>query len=79
MNISVKLYGLLRPHHPGTNRSLPLPLVIADGATVADVIAAMKLPPELARMAAVNGEQTELDTVLHEGDQVMLMSILIGG
>jgi sulfur carrier protein ThiS len=54
-------------------------LVIADGATVADVIAAMKLPPELARMAAVNGEQTELDTVLHEGDQVMLMSILIGG
>ena len=79
MNISVKLYGLLRPHHPGPNRSLPLPLVIADGATVSDVINSMKLPPEMERMAAVNGEQTELDTVLHEGDQVMLMSILIGG
>ncbi|MCW1970994.1 MAG: MoaD/ThiS family protein [Anaerolineae bacterium] len=79
MNISVKLYGLLRPHHPGPNRSLPIPLVIAEGATVAQAVLALNLPPELARVAAVNGEQTDLNTTLHEGDQVMLMSILVGG
>lgn len=79
MNISVKLYGLLRPHHPGPNRALPIPLAIAEGATVAEVVQILKLPPELARVAALNGEQTPFDTVLHDGDQIMLMSILVGG
>jgi molybdopterin converting factor small subunit len=79
MRIEVKLYGLLRPHHPGPNRSAPIVLELPEGATPQTVMAQLSLPPQLARLASVNEHQTTLDTPLNEGDRLAFFSSLVGG
>ncbi len=79
MLVSVKLNGLLRPYHPGPNRSLPLAVELAAGATPADIIETLALPAALARMIFVNDIQAALDTPLQEADQVGFFTIIVGG
>jgi sulfur carrier protein ThiS len=79
MRVNVKLYGLLRPYHPGPNRSALLPVDVADGATSHDVIASLKLPPQLARLVFINDRQAKLDDRLREGDRLAFFSSLVGG
>ena len=79
MKVHVKLYALLRKHHPGPNRSLPLELELPDGATVADLVPALNLPPGLLRSAFVNNEASDLDAALHDGDQIGLFPPVVGG
>ena len=79
MTVQVKLFALLRKYHPGPNRSAPLSLALAEGSTVADVIAVLTLPAEVVRASFVNGERLPSDTVLREGDLVSLFSAVVGG
>ena len=79
MKVFVKLYALLRKHHPGPNRSIPLEVVLPDGATVADLVPTLNLPPDLVRSAFINNEAGQLDSVLKEGDQVGLFPPVVGG
>ncbi len=79
MKVQVKLYALLRKHHPGPNRSIPLAVELPEGATVADLAPALHLPPELVRSAFINNEAKDVQTVLHEGDQVGLFPPVVGG
>lgn len=79
MKVSVKLFALLREHHPGPNRSLPLTVELPDGARVADLPAALNLPPGLVRNAFVNNQTASLQTVLGDGDQVSLFPPVAGG
>ena len=79
MKVTVKLYALLRKHHPGPNRSLPLEVVLADGAVVADLTPALNLPDSLVRTAFVNGAAAPLTAPLHDGDQVGLFPPVVGG
>lgn len=79
MRVSVKLHGLLRPYHPGPNRSSLLEVELADRATPADVIAALKLPPEQARLIFVNDTQAQTTQELCEGDRIGLFSVVVGG
>jgi sulfur carrier protein ThiS len=77
--IRVKLYGLLRPYHPGPNRSVPIALEVAPQTTIADVIVQLNLPKQHARGLFVNGELRPATTPLNDGDEVLLMSNLVGG
>ena len=79
MLVYVKLYALLRKHHPGPNRSIPLEVELPDGATVADLGPALHLPPELVRSVFINNEAREVKAVLHDGDQVGLFPPVVGG
>jgi molybdopterin converting factor small subunit len=79
MKVHVKLYALLRKHHPGPNRSVPLEVNLQDGAVVADLIPALQLEPKFVRNAFVNNEARNLDEPLHEGDQVALFPPVVGG
>lgn len=79
MKVYVKLYALLRKHHPGPNRSIPLEVELPEAATVADLAPVLDLPPELVRSVFINNEAKDVQTVLHEGDQVGLFPPVVGG
>lgn len=79
MVVHVKLYALLRSHHPGPNRSAPVPVTLPEGAPASALIAALNLPPKLVRHAFVNNQAVGLDHPLHDGDQVGLFPPVVGG
>ena len=68
MIVHVKLYAQLRAYHPGPNRSQPLAVELADGATARALAAQLKLPVALVRGAFVNGEQRDLDAPLRDSN-----------
>ena len=79
MKVYVKLYALLRKHHPGPNRSVPLEVDLPEGAVVADLVPALKLPGDIVRSAFINNEAAQLQTLLKDGDQVGLFPPVVGG
>ena len=79
MKVYVKLYALLRKHHPGPNRSIPFEVSLGDDAVVSDLIPALGLDPRYVRNAFVNNEARALDEPLQEGDQVALFPPVVGG
>ncbi len=79
MIVLVKLYALLRDHHPGPNRSEPLPVELPDGATAADLVPALQLPEKLVRSVFINNAAAGLDTVLRDGDRINLFPPVSGG
>jgi molybdopterin converting factor small subunit len=79
MKVYVKLYALLRQHHPGPNRSIPLEVDLPEGALVSDLIPALSLPPRLVRNAFINNQTADLQTALQDGDRVNLFPPVVGG
>ena len=79
MKVYVKLYALLRKHHPGPNRSVPLEVELPAGAVVADLVPVLKLPGDIVRSAFVNNEAAQLQTALKDGDSVGLFPPVVGG
>lgn len=79
MKVHVKLYALLRQHHPGPNRSIPLEVELPEGATVVALVPLLHLPEKLVRNVFVNNAAGQLDSVLRDGDQVGLFPPVVGG
>jgi molybdopterin converting factor small subunit len=79
MRVHVKLFALLRDHHPGPNRSIPLEVELPEGARVADLVPALHLPAKLVRTAFVNNQMADLQAELRDGDQVNLFPPVVGG
>ncbi len=79
MKVYVKLYSLLRKHHPGPDRSKPFEVELPEGATVAALAPALNLPAPLVRSVFVNNDAVELDAVLNDGDQVGIFPPVVGG
>lgn len=79
MKVFVKLYALLRKHHPGPDRSAPLAVELPEGATVADLASALNLPPQLVRSAFINNEAGDPAAALKDGDQIGLFPPVVGG
>lgn len=79
MKVYVKLYALLRKHHPGPNRSIPLEVELPEGALAVDLAPVLNLPAELLRSVFINNAAASPDTTLHDGDQVGLFPPVVGG
>jgi len=79
VKIYVKLFALLRQHHPGPNRSEPIVVELSEGATAADLVPVLNLPDKLVRHAFINNQQKTLDTALADGDTVNLFPPVAGG
>ena len=79
MKVYVKLYSLLRKHHPGPDRSKPFAVELPEGATVAALAPALNLPAELVRSVFINNDAVEVDTILNDGDQIGIFPPVVGG
>jgi len=79
MKVYVKLFALLRQHHPGPDRSAPLEVELPAGATVTDLIPRLNLPDKLVRNAFINNQTAALTTPLNDGDRVNLFPPVVGG
>lgn len=79
MKVYVKLFALLREHHPGPNRSIPLEVELPEGAVVSDLVPLLNLPAKLVRNAFINNATATLATELKDGDKVNLFPPVVGG
>ena len=57
----------------------PQRYTVREGATLADLLAAVGIKPDAEVTAAVDGEVAARDTPLHDGAEVMLLSPMEGG
>ena len=84
MQITFKLFASLGDHLPASVRpGNEMPLSVAEGATIAQVIAPFALPSKLVHLVLVNGkyitpEQRDSHT-LQEGDVLAIWPPIAGG
>ena len=77
MRVRVQFFGEMRRHLPRDHEHVDLSL--PDGATVADLLAAVGVRPEDERIVGRNGALAHDDTPLHDGDKVSLYHPMGGG
>ena len=77
MNITLKLYTVLREYLPGDLKDNTLS--IPDNSRVADVINMLKIPDELPKIILINGAQKNPDSVLSDGDELSIFPPISGG
>ncbi len=78
IGVSVILSAALRRRLPGSGDG-PQRHVLAPGATLADLLAALGLDPTTDLTAAIDGELADLQAPLHDGAEVMLLAPMEGG
>lgn len=84
MRITFKLYASLTEYLPADARTgNRVPLDVADGTTIAQVIEPFGLPQKLVHLVLVNGVYVEpaerLTRVLSEGDVLAIWPPIAGG
>jgi molybdopterin converting factor small subunit len=77
MKIRVQTFAHLREYAPANGGKLELAL--ADGATVADVLAALGIPAAVEAVMLVNGRRADTGTRLSSDDEVTLFPPMEGG
>jgi molybdopterin converting factor small subunit len=78
MTVTVQLHATLKKHLPadtGGRTAIQVPA----GATVADLIDCLRIPPGHAKMMVSGDEHLELTSELHDGQEVNLFPPLAGG
>ena len=79
MRVQVKLFATLRKYLPAGSAGDTLTVDVAEGATVGDLVAALGIPADHARMAVAAGEQLDLAARLPVGVEINLVPPLAGG
>ncbi|MEA2432825.1 MAG: hypothetical protein QOG54_282 [Actinomycetota bacterium] len=79
MRVTVICYGAMREYLPPAASDNKTVLEVAEGATVADVVAALGAPEKLLHSILVNGDRADLGKGLSEGEEVTLMPPFAGG
>ena len=77
MKVQVRAFANLRDFVPYGNGEFELTL--AEGATVADLIAALRIPAAVEAVVLVNGRRADRPTALAAGDAVTLFPPMEGG
>ncbi len=79
MTVNVRIFGTLGEHFPGGRQAWGLPVEVPSGATVQDLLAALRLEHEPGIVALVDGRVTGRSGPLPEGVQVTLLQTMAGG
>ena len=79
MRVQVKVFATLRRYVDRAVSGLSFQVDLPDGATVADLIEQLNLPPEEVKLAFVNARAREKDWHLAAGDQVGIFPPIGGG
>ncbi len=78
LKVTVKLYSDLRRHLRG--RPDPFQIELPAGADVATLIRGLEIDPSRDEITiGINGELGQPDSILSDGDEVMLVSPMQGG
>jgi molybdopterin converting factor small subunit len=77
MKVHVNTFANLRDYAPAGKGSFELAL--ADGASLADVFAALRIPATVQAVMLVNGRRADVATRLNGGDEVTLFPPMEGG
>jgi len=77
MKIRVQTFANLREYAPANAGKLEL--AFADGATVADVLTALRIPAAVEAVMLVNGRRADTGTRLSSDDEVTLFPPMEGG
>ena len=79
MKIDIALFAHLAGHQPdGQGGRHPRTFDLAEGTTIADVIALLELPNE-PRVIFVNGRHADEDRALLDGDRLAIFPPIAGG
>ena len=77
MKIHIKLYSGLRAHAPGDENVFTLAL---DGAArVGDALARLGIPAALDCVMILDGRRANRETLLKDGGELVLFSVISGG
>jgi molybdopterin converting factor small subunit len=79
VKVVVQLFATLAAHLPAGARGDSVNLEVPPGATIADVVRALKIPADLDCLRVLNGHDAALETPLSDGDVVTLCPPLVGG
>jgi len=82
VKVEVKLYGMLRNNRPAEARGAPhhpFDITLLEEATAVHLAKQLGIEDGLVTAVAINGETAELDTILHDGDQISLFPPSAGG
>jgi len=79
MRVSVKLYATLRKYLPSESDEGGIVVELPDGATVADLIAQLRIPSDHAGIIVSNNEHLDKTAVLINGQEVNVFPPLAGG
>lgn len=83
MNITIKLFALLGKYLPEGAVKNQADITVADGATVADVIASLNLPTEHCHLVLVNGvyvaPSERSERVMKAGEALAIWPPVAGG
>ena len=77
MKVDVQLLGYLAKFSPTEKEKFKLEL--PSEATIFDLLAKIKFPPDLQKMVLVNGRQANPSTVLAEDDDIFIFAPAAGG
>ena len=77
MKVTVQLYATLRKYGPPQEGAFPVDLV--EGDRVARVLEILGISTDVEKVILVNGRPAEQDSVLGEGDKVVLFPPVAGG
>ena len=78
MIVNVRLLGGLRKYSPADSPG-QMRMNLPPDSTVADVIGRITNKAGEVAACAINGHARKFDTVIHEGDEVILLNRLGGG
>ena len=73
--IDLRLFAGLQQFKPAHAKAYP----IRDGTTIRDLIRALNIPEEKAKLLFVDGIKADLDSVLHGGERVGIFPPVGGG
>lgn len=79
MEVEVRLFGNLGHYLPDGGNRFSFSLSLVDGATVHDMLRALKLPQEMSVIAIINGRQADRSHVLKNRDEVNVFRPSGGG
>ncbi len=79
MHVRVKLIATYREYLPPGTRGDTVELEVAEGSTVAEVLAPFGIPLDDSSVIVVNGRTVPLETPLQEGDTIAAFSAIAGG
>ncbi len=79
IEVRVRLYATLRRYHPELKLGEELTAHVPEGTTVAQLVAAIGIPPDTVRKVFSKGRAVEEDHVLVDGEDVALFPPIAGG
>ncbi len=84
MHITFKLYASLTDYLPPAHRNgNQMPLAVADGATIAQIIEPFQLPMKMVHLVLINGHyiapEVRASRALVEGDVLAIWPPIAGG